>query len=211
MRRIWLLFVISVLSLASIKAQDTLQMAPREDTLILKQDLPEPILVEQSSQTALRTRHHSPKTATWLALIPGAGQAYNRKYWKMPIVYAGFGTTIYFAVTNNNEYHLYRDAYDYKMGTKTDVSQQAIDEAAKYTPDNLITLRDYYRRNMELSWIITAAWYVLQIIDANVDAHFFYYEISDDLTFQVEPQWNLANDYGYGYNNNIGLTLKLNF
>ena len=209
MRRIWLLFVISVLSLASIKAQDTLQMAPREDTLILKQDLPEPILVEQSSQTALRTRHHSPKTATWLALIPGAGQAYNRKYWKMPIVYAGFGTTIYFAVTNNNEYHLYRDAYDYKMGTKTDVSQQAIDEAAKYTPDNLITLRDYYRRNMELSWIITAAWYVLQIIDANVDAHFFYYEISDDLTFQVEPQWNITNDYGY--NNNIGLTLKLNF
>ena len=209
MRRLWLLFVISVLSLPSLRAQDTLQMAPREDTLILKQDLPDPIIVEQSSQTAIRTRQHSPKTATWLALIPGAGQAYNRKYWKIPIVYAGFGTTIYFAVTNKNEYHLYRDAYDYKMGIKTDVSQQAIDESEKYTPDNLIILRDYYRRNMELSWIITAAWYVVQIIDANVDAHFFYYEISDDLTLQVEPQWNITNDYGY--NNNIGLTLKLNF
>ena len=209
MRRLWLLFVISVLSLPSLRAQDTLQMAPREDTLILKQDLPDPIIVEQSSQTAIRTRQHSPKTATWLALIPGAGQAYNRKYWKIPIVYAGFGTTIYFAVTNKNEYHLYRDAYDYKMGIKTDVSQQAIDESEKYTPDNLIILRDYYRRNMELSWIITAAWYVVQIIDANVDAYFFYYEISDDLTLQVEPQWNITNDYGY--NNNIGLTLKLNF
>ena len=209
MRRLWLLFVISVLSLASIKAQDTLQMAPREDTLILKQDLPEPVYIEQSSQTAIKTRHHSPKTATWLALIPGAGQAYNRKYWKIPIVYAGFGTTIYFAVTNKNDYHLYRDAYDYKMGTKTDVSQQAIDEAAKYTPDNLITLRDYYRRNMELSWIITAAWYVLQIIDANVDAHFFYYEINDDLTLQVEPQCVISNNFTY--DNNVGVKLKLNF
>ena len=209
MRRLWLLFVISVLSLASIQAQDTLQMAPREDTLILKQDLPDPIIVEQSSQTAVRTRQHSPKTATWLALIPGAGQAYNRKYWKMPIVYAGFGATIYFAVTNKDEYHLYRDAYDYKMGTNTDVSQQAIDESAKYTPDNLITLRDYYRRNMELSWILTAAWYVLQIIDANVDAHFFYYEISDDLTLQLEPQCVLYNNTSY--ENNIGVKLKLNF
>lgn len=209
MRRLWLLFIISLLSLPSLQAQDTLQMAPREDTLILKQDLPEPVFIEQSSQTTVKTRHHSPKTATWLALIPGAGQAYNRKYWKMPIVYAGFGTTIYFAVTNKNDYHLYRDAYDYKMGTKTDVSQQAIDEAAKYTPDNLITLRDYYRRNMELSWIITAAWYVLQIIDANVDAHFFYYEINDDLTLQVEPQCVISNNFTY--DNNVGVKLKLNF
>lgn len=209
MRRLWLLFIISLLSLPSLKAQDTLQMAPREDTLILKQDLPEPVFIEQSSQTAVKTRHHSPKTATWLALIPGAGQAYNRKYWKMPIVYAGFGITIYFAVTNKNDYHLYRDAYDYKMGTKSDVSQQAIDEAAKYTPDNLITLRDYYRRNMELSWIITAAWYVLQIIDANVDAHFFYYEINDDLTLQVEPQCVISNNFTY--DNNVGVKLKLNF
>ena len=209
MRRLWLLFVILVSFLPLLKAQDTLQMAPREDTLILKQDLPEPVYIEQSSQTAIKTRHHSPKTATWLALIPGAGQAYNRKYWKIPIVYAGFGTTIYFAVTNKNDYHLYRDAYDYKMGTKTDVSQQAIDEAAKYTPDNLITLRDYYRRNMELSWIITAAWYVLQIIDANVDAHFFYYEINDDLTLQVEPQCVISNNFTY--DNNVGVKLKLNF
>ena len=209
MRRLWLLFVISVSFLPLLKAQDTLQMAPREDTLILKTDLPEPIFIEQSNQTVAKQHKHSPKTATWLALIPGAGQAYNRKYWKMPIVYAGFGATIYFAVTNKEDYHLYRDAYDYKMGTKTDVSQQAIDEAAKYTPDNLITLRDYYRRNMELSWIITAAWYVVQIIDANVDAHFFYYEISDDLTLHVEPQCVIYNNSSY--ENNIGVKLKLNF
>ena len=195
MRRFWLALILSVLAMQGLQAQDT---------LVLKEDLPP---VEMKIKGG-----HSPKKATLLALIPGAGQAYNRKFWKMPIVYAGFGTTVYFAVTNGNDYHLYRDAYDFKTGTKTDVSQQAQDEAAKYTEDNLITLRDYYRRNMELSWIITAAWYIVQIIDANVDAHFFYYDVSDDLTLQIEPQWNtIAYDNTLGYGNNIGLTLKLNF
>ena len=191
MKRLGLLLILLLLATQGLLAQDT---------LILRQDSP--------AQTTRIRNSHSPKTATWLALIPGAGQAYNRKYWKMPIVYAGFGVTTYFAITNGNDYHLYRDAYDYKMGTKTNVSQQAIEESAKYTADNLITLRDYYRSNMELSWIITAAWYIVQIIDANVDAHFFYYDINDDLTLHVEPQWNLTNEKIY---NNIGLTLTLNF
>ena len=194
MRRFWLALILSVLAMQGLQAQDT---------LVLKEDLPP---VEMKIKGG-----HSPKKATLLALIPGAGQAYNRKFWKMPIVYAGFGTTVYFAVTNGNDYHLYRDAYDFKMGTKTDVSQQAQDEAAKYTEDNLITLRDYYRRNMELSWIITAAWYIVQIIDANVDAHFFYYDVSDDLTLHIEPQWNTINDFHLGYGNNVGLSLKLTF
>ena len=194
MKRLGLLLILLTLAWQGIKAQDT---------LILTQDDP--------VQTASIKNSHSPKKATLLALIPGAGQAYNHKYWKMPIVYAGFGVTTYFAITNGQDYRLYRDAYDYKMGIKTNVSQHAIDESAKYTEDNLITLRDYYRSNMELSWIVTAAWYILQIIDANVDAHFFYYDVGDDLTLHVEPQFNTVNEFNLGYGNNIGLTLKLNF
>lgn len=195
MKRLGLLLILLMLATQGLFAQDT---------LILRQDSP--------AQTTRIRNSHNPKTATWLALIPGAGQAYNRKYWKMPIVYAGFGVTTYFAITNGNDYHLFRDAYDYKMGTKTNVSQQAIEESAKYSADNLITLRDYYRSNMELSWIITAAWYIVQIIDANVDAHFFYYDINDDLTLHVEPQFNKVEfDPTIGYGNNIGLSLKLNF
>ena len=194
MKRLGLLLILLTLAWQGIKAQDT---------LILTQDDP--------VQTASIKNSHSPKKATLLALIPGAGPAYNHKYWKMPIVYAGFGVTTYFAITNGQDYRLYRDAYDYKMGIKTNVSQHAIDESAKYTEDNLITLRDYYRSNMELSWIVTAAWYILQIIDANVDAHFFYYDVGDDLTLHVEPQFNTVNEFNLGYGNNIGLTLKLNF
>lgn len=205
MKRFWLLLILSIFASQGLKAQDTLLMSPREDTLILKQDLPAPVKVQNIEN------RHSPKTATLLALIPSAGQAYNRKYWKMPIVYAGFGITTYFAITNGNDYRLYRDAYDYKMEVKTNVSEKAKEEAARYTADNLITLRDYYRGNMELSWILTAAWYIVQIIDTNVDAHFFYYDISDELTLHVEPQVNTIKEYTFGYRNNIGISLKLNF
>ena len=170
---------------------------------------------DKKADTTQLQRKHDPKKATWLALIPGAGQAYNRKYWKMPIVYAGFAATGYFAITNGNDYRLYRDAYDFKTGIKTDVSEKAKTEAGKYTNENLITLRDYYRRNMELSWIIMAAWYVVQIIDASVDAYFFYYEIDDNLTMKVEPKWEPSfSEYAYGCGNGAGtagISVKLNF
>ena len=193
MRRLGLLLILVAIA----------SLGRAQDTLILKDAPVETVVVKD--------KQHNPKTATWIALIPGAGQAYNHKYWKMPIVYAGFGTTIYFAVTNGSDYRLFRDAYDYKMGVKTDVSQHAIEESQKYSEENLITLRDYYRSNMELSWIITAAWYIIQVIDANVDAHFFYYDVGDDLTLQIEPQFNRINEFNLGYGNNIGLSLKLNF
>ena len=194
MKRFGLLLILLTLAWQGLLAQDT---------LILKDKPVETVMVQ--------AKYHDPKKATLLALIPGAGQAYNHKYWKMPIVYAGFGATVYFAITNGSDYRLNRDAYDYKMGINTHVSQEAIEESAKYTEDNLITLRDYYRGNMELSWILTAAWYIIQVIDANVDAHFFYYDVGDDLTLQIEPQFNTINEFNLGYGNNIGLSLKLNF
>ena len=194
MKRFGLLLILLTLAWQGLLAQDT---------LILKDKPVETVMVQ--------AKYHDPKKATLLALIPGAGQAYNHKYWKMPIVYAGFGATVYFAITNGSDYRLYRDAYDYKMGINTHVSQEAIEESAKYTEDNLITLRDYYRGNMELSWILTAAWYIIQVIDANVDAHLFYYDVGDELTLQIEPQFNTINEFNLGYGNNIGLSLKLNF
>lgn len=196
MKRFWLFLLFSALTWQGVMAQDA---------LVIKRELPPEQMNVKNS--------HSPRKATLLALIPGAGQAYNRKYWKMPIVYAGFGAGFYLGITNNNDYKLYKAAYDYKMNVTADVSEAAKNEAARYTADNLISLRDYYRRNMELSWIITAAWYLVQIIDANVDAHFFYYDVNDNLTLHIEPQWNTtpntnASWYDAG---NIGLSLKLNF
>ncbi len=169
------------------------------------------------NDSIVEQKRHNPKKATiYSAVLPGLGQAYNKKYWKIPIVYVGIGTIYYFAHTNGESYRNYRDAFDYKSGTNTNVDDEIINIANKYSGENLISLRDYYRRNMELSWIIMALWYGVNIIDACVDAHFFEYDIGDNLTLKVEPtiQSNyayLGTGIGNGYGNSYGVSLKLKF
>jgi hypothetical protein len=131
-------------------------------------------------------QEHSPKKATlYSAVLPGLGQAYNHKYWKIPIVYAGFATTVYFINYNTGYYKDFRDAYTYKSnGASGDPPN---DYAKTYSSDQLLTYREYFRRNLEISYIVTGVWYILNIVDATVDAHFFNYNISDDLSIQLKP------------------------
>ena len=168
-----------------------------------------------AQENSIVVKKHNPKKATlYSAVLPGLGQAYNKKYWKIPVVYAGIGAIGYLAISNGNGYKDYRLAYDYQSGVTTDVSDDIKELAGKYSAENLISIRDNYRRNMELSWIIMALWYGLNIIDATVDAHFFYYFIDDDLSLKVEPvlQTNYAYwDMGYGSGCGNGISLKLKF
>ncbi|MCD6112966.1 MAG: hypothetical protein J7J86_06825 [Bacteroidales bacterium] len=137
----------------------------------------------------LSTKIHSPKKATiYSAILPGLGQAYNKKYWKIPIIYAGFGTLIYFINTNSKEYHKFLDAYVYKLNKDTFPTNN--EYVTRYELADLKTGKDYYRRNMELSYLLTGFWYVINIIDANVDANLFDYDISDDLSLKIEPWFN---------------------
>ncbi len=131
-----------------------------------------------------------PKKAMIMAIIPGLGQIYNHKYWKLPIVYSGFAAIGYFAVTNRNYYKTFKEAYNYKTAhpdcnpTSTGCENQY---AKKYSKKTLKIIRDYYRRNMQLSYIIGGAWYLFQIIDANVDAHLSHWNISNNLSLEVAP------------------------
>jgi hypothetical protein len=126
----------------------------------------------------------NPKTATYLSLFPGLGQIYNKKYWKLPIVYAGFGVIGYFAFDNRNYYLQYKEAYACKVNEGDDCEDPL---AQNYTASNLQTIRDGYRRNMELSFIFMGLWYILQMLDATVDAHLYYWEIDETTTLQVQP------------------------
>ena len=170
--------------------------------------------LKAKNDSVVMQKKHEPKKATlYSAVLPGLGQAYNKKYWKIPIVYAGIGTIAFFLDMNNDGYRDYRQAYDYKTGVNTDVSDEVIKIANRYSADNLITIRDSYRRSVELSWIVMAAWYGFNIIDATVDAHFFEYDIGDDLTLKVEP--TIQSNYemmAYGYGGcSTGVSVKLKF
>ena len=141
---------------------------------------------QNNESTPPPTKLHSPKKATYLALIPGMGQVYNKKYWKLPIVYAGFGVTGYFAFWNRSEYLKFNEAYIcVDVNGENCTNPTAI--KYEYNKDNLKTLRDYYRRDMEFSFILMGVWYIIQIIDASVDAHLYYWEVDDNLSVKLDP------------------------
>ena len=159
--------------------------------------------LKSESQQLAKTQGHSVKKATWYsAALPGLGQAYNRKYWKIPIVYAALGTTIYFARQNHVEYRKYLDAF-YLKTDSTRTETNILTET--YTASQLIELQDIYRKWRDLNLILTGFVYALQIIDAHVDAHLFYYDVSDDLTLRWEPTLIQSPQY-----QSIGISLKLN-
>lgn len=131
---------------------------------------------------------HSPTKATIMsACLPGLGQVYNKKWWKVPIVYAGLGGIGYMAYSNYSNYSLYLDAYRYSTGDLDEASQQAIDLAGRYASSQLQTYKESYRRDFEFYSILTVAWYGLNILDACVDGHLYTYDIGDDLSFSIDP------------------------
>lgn len=153
----------------------------------------------------LTTKKHSPRKAAWMSTaLPGLGQIYNKKYWKVPIIYVGFGALVYSFQVNQGKYVKYRDAYKYRIdGDATTIDNYI----GIYSDDNLSALYQYYHRYRDLTVIGAAALYLLQIVDASVDAHLFTFNVSDDLSFHIHPtMMNVAelNQYKTG----IGLTIK---
>jgi len=140
---------------------------------------------------------HSPRRATiYSAVLPGLGQIYNRKYWKVPIVYGGFVTLGYFINFNNELYTKYKQAYSDIIDTDPNTNSfkklnvnPIFFEADKISQltERLRIAKDGSRRNRDLVVIGTAVFYALNIIDASVDAHFFNFDISDDLTINWVP------------------------
>lgn len=129
---------------------------------------------------------HNPTKAMWMsAALPGLGQYYNKKYWKIPIVYAGFSTLAYVSIINKQGYAKYRDAYATKLALNGELSGDPLID--NYSSDQLLRYREYYQGNLELNYILFGAFYMLQIIDAAVDAHFYQYNISDNLSLEFDP------------------------
>ncbi len=132
------------------------------------------------------------KKATTLAMIcPGAGQIYNGSYWKVPFVVGGFASMIYVIDWNTRGYTRFKKAYtqryDYEVNPDNYPEGSQDEFGGTYSSSYLKSIRDSYRRNRDLSYILIAGLYILQIVDAHVDAHLRDYDISDDLTMNIEP------------------------
>lgn len=132
-------------------------------------------------------KNHNPKTATLLALIPGAGQIYNRRYWKLPIVYGGLGALGYFTVANYTEYACFRKAYLHTVDDN-DLTNDNCSLAPGIDSLSLKIYRDNAQESAELFVIGLTLFYGLTIIDAFVDAHLMHFDISNDLSMRIEPK-----------------------
>lgn len=122
------------------------------------------------------------KAGLYSAIIPGAGQIYTEKYWKVPVIYAGFITSAYYINDSNNSYQLYKNSYLSRTEGNTNDEFQG-----EYSDADLRTLTDHYKRNREISILFFIGTYILNIIDASVTAHLFDYDVSNDLSIKIQP------------------------
>lgn len=164
----------------------------------------------------------NPKRAMWLAIVlPGAGQIYNRKYWKLPIVYGGFVGCAYAMRWNNQMYSDYSQAYLDLMDDdpNTQSYNQFLHLGAKIDETNIQRYqqlfkkrKDKFRRWRDLSFFCLVGVYALSIIDAYVDASLSEFDISKDLSLRVEPTiLNNDRERNPFKANSLGLSCSLNF
>lgn len=171
------------------------------NTTVFAQTETEAVLVAKDTLKSNNIDPLTPaKAAFYSAILPGLGQAYNKKYWKIPLVYGAIGTSLYFYIDNNKKYHQYRDAYKRRLEGYTDDNYTYLDNT------RLIAGQKFYQRNRDLSALVTLAFYALNIIDANVDAALLQFNVDENLS--VRP---IIYPNDVTFKTNVGLTLNYNF
>ncbi len=158
------------------------------------------------------TKHLPNKATFYSAVLPGLGQIYNQKYWKVPLIYGGFGSLIYYINYNNAVYNKYKDAYNIKL--RIDNGEEGlVDNYSWATKTTLQQTKENWRRYRDMCIIGMGVLYVAQILDADVDAYFFDYDMTQDLSLRVDPVI-LSNEDWVSTNNlpsALGLRCSIRF
>jgi hypothetical protein len=176
------LFLVPV-SLSAQQQQDTVQTQLRKDTV-----------------------SHSPtKAALYSAILPGLGQVYNKRYWKLPIIYGGLGFLGYSIGNAQFEYMRYRKEYVHRVLNMDERNDPLL---TRIETRELPTRADDYRKMRDVLVIGTVAVYLLQVIDASVDAHLFTFDVSDDLSINFQPDFNYSAFTGQATG---GIALRIKF
>jgi hypothetical protein len=168
----WGLIFIGIVLLFSYQdsfsqTKDSLKPVPAQDTL------------------AVKKTKHSPALATILSTVcPGAGQIYNRKYWKLPIVWGGMGAFGYLFFSQNSRYQGYKKALIARLDTD---STTVDNQFPQYTDSQISQLKENTKYNRDLMAVLAGLFYVLNIVDANVDGHLYDFDVSENLSMRLEP------------------------
>ncbi len=146
------------------------------------------------------------KAAFYSAIVPGLGQLYNKKYWKAPIVWGAMGASIYFYVNNNKEYNRYRTAFKLREnGLKDEFTNE--DGSLLISRNGLISAQKTLKSNRDLSLLTTVIFYVLQIVEASVNAHLLQFNTNDNVSFSP----TILSNYDQDIMPKVGLKFKLSF
>ncbi|PSL46747.1 hypothetical protein CLV51_103729 [Chitinophaga niastensis] len=208
--RYFFLVLLTIVMSVPLRAQhDTLRPAAKTMDTVIR-------LTKAPGTDTLKSKHykdstfavatplpHSPrKAALYSAVLPGLGQAYNREYWKIPLVYAALGTCTYFFIDNMKLYKSFRDAYRIRKNGNPGI----VDQYANLIQDaeGLKQYRDYYRQNVDYSVLFFVLAYGLNIADATVFAHLRTFDMSSDLSMRISPTLINNRTLGIGVNISLG-------
>ena len=140
------------------------------------------------------------KAAFYSAVFPGLGQVYNRKAWKVPIVFSAIGISGYAYDFNKKKYFSYRNAYKRRLAGFNDDEFQGL----ILNNERLLDGQDFYRKNKDLSMVFLVGFYFLNILDANIDAHLLDFNVNENLSFEPYFENNIV------FEQSVGLKVKMN-
>jgi hypothetical protein len=181
------------------------------DTATMQLDTPQPVSIAPIATGAAKTKEKKPKSPTIAtilsACVPGAGQIYNGHWWKVPIIYGAAAGLAYAWYINNQEYQIFKNEYKSWMENGHGISETYQSLSASQIKD----AKDYYHRNLELTYIGFGLVYVLNLIDACVFAHLHSFDVGEDLTLQIKPTMQPLTIPVNGTQITTGITLNFTF
>ena len=219
MRSDLILFVVLLFFNNFCFSQEEEENLPTSETDSIQTSLVEQGVIIKDSVSFKKTKKEfnplaPSKAAFYSALLPGLGQIYNKRYWKVPLVYGAIGGSIYAYTWNNDNYQSFRTAFKRRQAGFTDDRFYDINndnlpgDPPDLDQDDLEYQQERFQRDRDLWLVVAIGMYALNIIDANVDAHLKQFNIDDDLSIDFEPYF----DYNHVINSpNYGMALTIKF
>ena len=168
--------------------------APPRNAPVLAAPTPDQVAYDSLKGKLLPFQPNPKKSALYSAILPGAGQLYNRQYWKAPVIYAGMGASFFFLIDNSTKYQKFRRAYISRINNATFQDEFT----GKYDANQLQILQNAYKKQLDLTVLLSALGYMIQVLDALAFAHLKNFDVSRNISMHMQPVAMPSGDPGLG-------------